>query len=245
MKRTIFFNIVLFKKIKKVIKKCFKYCSNPNYIKSQKRLSTISFLIFFFKLTIIILIAGAIPTVLNSLNLIPTNSISNYNVDSIEAFLIASIFIPVFEEIILRLNLKISKNNLLITFLIVLTFLMYKQTELIGKISYCSMILVLLAIFYLFSTKHLKYNKLKLVIGKFWENNFPIIFHIFCLSFGFLHLLNYEQMTPSLLILSPLIVLPQIIMGYALGYLRMNFGFSYNIAFHIIFNSIFMLPHVN
>ena len=87
-------------------------------------------------------------------------------------------------------------------------------------------------------------QKIKKYLHNFWVCHFGIIFHSSCWIFALLHLINFEEITPTLLFLSPLIVLPQLILAYALGFLRMNYGFQYNVIFHVIYNSLFSLSFI-
>lgn len=74
-------------------------------------------------------------------------------------------------------------------------------------------------------------------INRFWNNNFRWIFYFSILTFGFAHISNYALSIRNVL-LAPIIVLPQLICGVFLGYIRVKYGFIYSYASHLINNSI-------
>jgi membrane protease YdiL (CAAX protease family) len=62
----------------------------------------------------------------------------------------------------------------------------------------------------------------------------------FKIIFGFVHLSNYE-ITPKILLISPILVLPQIILGAYLGFIRIRFGLQWSILLHACYNGFLML----
>ncbi len=75
------------------------------------------------------------------------------------------------------------------------------------------------------------------------KKNFKYIFYGVALIFGFIHISNYDITTTSLL-LSPLLVAPQIIAGLILGYVRIRLGLPYSILLHSMFNGLAIIPSV-
>ncbi|QDO95079.1 CPBP family intramembrane metalloprotease [Formosa sediminum] len=76
----------------------------------------------------------------------------------------------------------------------------------------------------LFHTKHYKY-----------------VFYFFALAFGFVHITNFD-ITQNVLLLSPILVAPQIIIGLFLGVIRLQYGLIYSMLFHAIYNGIIIVP---
>jgi hypothetical protein len=68
---------------------------------------------------------------------------------------------------------------------------------------------------------------------------FKIGFYVFALLFGFIHITNFE-MTQNVILLSPILVAPQILIGGYLGFIRVRFGLIWSIALHASYNSILM-----
>ncbi|NJO01770.1 MAG: CPBP family intramembrane metalloprotease [Bacteroidia bacterium] len=78
-------------------------------------------------------------------------------------------------------------------------------------------------------------------LEKFWKHNFRWIYYFSALLFGLVHLLNYELARPSLWLLAPILVLPQILLGLLLGYVRIRQGFFLAIALHALHNLILIV----
>jgi len=76
-----------------------------------------------------------------------------------------------------------------------------------------------------------------------YKSAFRWIFYGFALAFGYIHIFNYELNT-TILLLSPILVAPQIILGFFLGYIRVRFGLLYAILFHAVYNAILTVPSV-
>jgi hypothetical protein len=70
--------------------------------------------------------------------------------------------------------------------------------------------------------------------------SFKIAFYAFALLFGFIHLFNFE-ITTNVLLLAPLLVLPQILLGGYLGYIRVRFGLQWSMLLHGCYNGILIL----
>lgn len=70
---------------------------------------------------------------------------------------------------------------------------------------------------------------------------FNYIFYAFTLVFGFYHLINFK-VTATVLLFSPLLVAPQIIVGAILGYLRVQFGLLWAMLFHASYNFLLIGP---
>lgn len=69
---------------------------------------------------------------------------------------------------------------------------------------------------------------------------FPLAFYLSCLLFGMVHLGNFEE-GASLLWWAPLLIAPQALMGFFLGYLRVKLGLHYAILMHMSHNGILFL----
>ncbi|WP_438972541.1 CPBP family intramembrane glutamic endopeptidase [Polaribacter sp.] len=72
------------------------------------------------------------------------------------------------------------------------------------------------------------------------EKQFKIGFYVFAILFGLVHITNFK-ITPSVLLLAPILVLPQICIGGFLGFIRVRFGLLWSIALHGSYNGILML----
>jgi len=72
------------------------------------------------------------------------------------------------------------------------------------------------------------------------KNSFKIWFYVFAVLFGLVHISNFK-MTTNVLLLAPILVLPQTLLGGYLGYIRVRFGLGWSIALHACYNGILML----
>ena len=85
----------------------------------------------------------------------------------------------------------------------------------------------------------------------FFRNSpsFNFLFYLLTLTFGYYHIINFEiQLT--VLLLSPILVAPQIAVGAILGFLRVRFGLHWAILLHASYNlilvgSVILLKNVN
>ncbi|WP_299016524.1 CPBP family intramembrane glutamic endopeptidase [uncultured Polaribacter sp.] len=66
---------------------------------------------------------------------------------------------------------------------------------------------------------------------------FKNAFYIFAIMFGFVHISNFE-ITTNVILLSPLLVLPQALLGLYLGFIRVRFGLIWAMLLHAAYNGI-------
>ena len=70
---------------------------------------------------------------------------------------------------------------------------------------------------------------------------FNIIFYLLTLLFGFYHITNFE-ITSTVLLLSPLLVAPQLSVGVLLGFIRVRFGLLWAVLLHACYNLVLIGP---
>ncbi|MGB5370664.1 MAG: CPBP family intramembrane glutamic endopeptidase, partial [Flavobacteriaceae bacterium] len=75
------------------------------------------------------------------------------------------------------------------------------------------------------------------------RRGFPYAFYLVTLIFGFVHLANFE-LNATILMLSPLLVAPQLCVGLILGFIRVRFGLLWSIGLHACYNLILVGPVV-
>lgn len=73
------------------------------------------------------------------------------------------------------------------------------------------------------------------------KSYFKYAFYVLTLIFGFYHITNFE-ITTTILLLSPLLVAPQISVGALLGFIRVRFGLLWAIALHAVYNLFLLGP---
>lgn len=72
-----------------------------------------------------------------------------------------------------------------------------------------------------------------------WRKYYRLIFYFTALVFAYIHIVNFEIST-AILLLSPLLVLPQFMAGFFLGYLRVKFGWLWGYLLHGLHNLVFL-----
>ena len=118
--------------------------------------------------------------------------------------------IPFVEEIVFRLHLRLQYN-------------------------YPVKILIFLSCI---AGKNKKEEFRKFIAGK-WNTYYRGIIYVSALVFALIHISNYEY-SIMLLVLSPIIVMPQFVIGLFAGYLRVKYGFIWGFYLHSLHNLIFL-----
>lgn len=136
---------------------------------------------------------------------------------------------PVYEEIIFRLLLKLDKKNIGVFTVTILTliFLSFFKNKLI-YLFFLSVLLITIFSFFFFFKRKCK---------SFVNDNHKYFYWGSSILFGILHAANFSGNIYLIISLSLFLGSPQIVLGFILGYIRMNYGFLYGILFHIIINS--------
>jgi len=141
---------------------------------------------------------------------------------------------PIIEELVFRLSIRYSRINLTLTLLFVVVV--------VGRLCLGWMKAVVVAAFLLIIIYLLLFRKevtrTDMALKEFWANHFNLIFYICTLSFGLMHITNFQNVGLQECLLSPLITAPQIILGFILGYVRIRYqnGFVMAILLHILLN---------
>ncbi len=120
------------------------------------------------------------------------------------------LIVPFIEEVIFRLYLRLRHNFPLRILVFVASILGKKNKE-----------------------------TFQLLIEKNWEKYYKGIFFFSAILFAAVHITNFEY-SKMLLILSPIIVMPQFILGLFIGYLRVKYGFIWGFYLHALHNFIFI-----
>ncbi len=70
---------------------------------------------------------------------------------------------------------------------------------------------------------------------------FPLALYVSIAAFGLIHIFNFETYENALWMV-PFLILPQLVTGVFLSYIRVRMGFVYGILFHALFNGILLGP---
>ena len=150
-------------------------------------------------------------------------------------FFLAVVFAPILEELIFRFPLKYRRGAIALAVLCVIAVLT-NILQLIGLQMYQAMLLsggVGLAIVLLLIMKLNQRQKL----DSFSKRYYPFFFYMAALFFAFAHIFNYELEFDQLW-MGPFLVLPQLILGLMLGYVRVKYGLWASMMAHAMNNLI-------
>ncbi len=159
-------------------------------------------------------------------------------------WLINLLLMPIFEESAFRLPLVYSKVNISISILLLTyAFLSYvlhgsllNSENIIQRVG-ISVFIAILVFFVLGFVSN------KLSLATFWIKNMKGIFYIYLFIFSLRHIDSYI-LTPLCLTFIPILLLPQIISGIFLSFVRLRFGFHFSIIFHVLINVIAITPQI-
>ncbi len=149
---------------------------------------------------------------------------------------------PFMEELIFRLPLVLKRRNIQIS----LCFLtLYYVGDKITKMSlgnYLTWIKIIPILLVILFGKHFILERHLILIKKTY---FKIYFLTLSIVFGLLHIINFYTVIPNnLLIFAPLFILPHIILGGFIGYLRIKNNFFIGLLFHCFYNLIVALVFI-
>jgi len=225
--------------MRSLIKEVFYYLRYP-WLTAIGPSSHPSFLVF-FRLTLICvltgIIAGSFSGILVRHNLIPDpgpSLLDNREVSQFQFFIAAVFIAPILEESIFRAQLRrFSAGLMFIAFVCGILLSAFTKTYWAFLISpFLFGILFIIYRFTIAGSISRKFN--------FWNRLFPWHFHFTALCFALVHLGNFEKGI-SLLPWGILYTLPQLAIGFLLGYTRMVHGLKYSIALHSLYNLCFVI----
>ncbi len=145
-------------------------------------------------------------------------------------FLMVTVFAPILEELVFRYQLK-NYYISIICYALLASGLFYKIfTGLTLFIGIGLVVIIGFIVIITFDNNRFKKHKL---ISKL----FPTHFYITAICFGLVHLSNFNNpFAYGLPVI--LLVLPQMFVGFILGYVRMRFGLSKSMMMHASYNLI-------
>jgi len=218
------------------LKEFILFLKQPNAEKQIEILTIKSFLILVWKSILIliaidIIIGLLISMPLRYMELFPEQKEIDF---SLNAYIKFSLLLPIIEESIFRLPLRISRNNLAISFGLILFIILNK---LVIYLAISLSLSLLVALFIVIKIKPVL-NK----VNSLSQRYFLLFFYIQAIIFGFLHLTNYK-LDIQYFYLFPFFIIGYIVNGCFLGYLRVRYtyGIYLCITSHIVMNSLYCL----
>ncbi len=223
------------------------FIKDPKYISLERKSTHIlrtSIKIYLLLLLIVGLINSLNLTILKAVLTLPVDNslvISDSYKKHICFYLITvAFFAPIMEETIFRLPLIFKPINLSLSISILIALIIQKLAGHIVAIIF--FILIFLPLISLSNT----YNQ---ILKSFWTNNFKFIFYFSSILFGLVHLSNYTYFENSQYLIIPILILPQLILGFLLSFIRMYYkkGLLMCIIIHSLINlvsvSIYLLEY--
>ena len=137
---------------------------------------------------------------------------------------------PLIEELLNRFYLNLKKQNIIITLICLIVFLIKIYWQNVNQVGLFILATVLCTIvaFCALSQKR---------IDLFGLKYFHYIFYCSCVIFACLHIQNFQSvLSKNYYWLLPFLIFPQFFMGVFFGYIRVRFGFISGLLFHSVMN---------
>lgn len=145
-------------------------------------------------------------------------------------FVMVTLVIPIIEEYLFRFPLVFKIRNIPFFFAIVVGIVIHLI------FSYLPFVLVAIAVNFL-SFKYILAHEEQ--IFTFWIRNFRFIVWITAVTFGLVHVGNFQMEITSHSLIVPFLVIPHIGLGFVLSYVRLTYrsGFFISVLVHIFVNT--------
>lgn len=151
-------------------------------------------------------------------------------------FLLAAIVMPALEEFAFRLWLVFNPLYFLISLWLVAMFLHSTLIQVGGAyFGYGILALATLLTIWLLAFKAPAQRTLQ----NLYLHRYGSVFYGATALFALLHLINFSP-DPQILLLAPILVLPQLLLGFVLGYIRIRLGMIWAIALHGLYNALIL-----
>jgi hypothetical protein len=220
-----------------ILKDFISFLFKPNFGTQLEIDSFFHFFKMILKSFLVILLINAIfyfgiSLPLKYFDLFPSQKEVTYSISDIFKI---TLLIPIIEELIFRLPLKISKINIAVSLSLMVYLILNKS-----NIYLAVLISLLLFGFMLITIK--KDSGFLIRADIFFTKYLYLVFYFQAFLYGFLHLTNYN-LDSRFLYLYPLFIISYIFAGFYFGYIRIRYryGIYLCIATHIIINSLYCL----
>lgn len=138
--------------------------------------------------------------------------------------------IPPVEEVTFQLWLRASRSTLFaVAFLVLFIGLMLLPVSQLGAALLMALSVVILVLTLMGYEED---------IERLVARRFGLFFYGSTILFSLMHITNFTPLNAQTLLLAPLLVMPQFIVGTMLGYLRVRYGIGFSILFHVLVNAI-------
>lgn len=151
-------------------------------------------------------------------------------------FLLVAVVMPALEELAFRLWLVYTPQYFLISLWLVAIFMHSTLMQVGGAyLGYGILGVATLITIWLLAFKETAQRSMH----KLYIHHYGWIFYGATALFALLHLINFKP-DPQILLFAPLLVLPQLLLGLVLGYLRVKLSMIWAIALHGMYNALIL-----
>jgi len=209
--------------------------SNKEFTKVEKIFFLFMAYVVLFAFTFLInLIIG-----LNHKMIYPTNMFPAYS----DIIILLTLFlVPLHEEIMFRLPLTIFNiRYIIISFSFLLSFMVFTvfskhlyYNDLFPHLIWDYIYYIIFT--FIFIIILFKLKRFLSIISGFWGKHFILIFYMYSILFMLVHF-DYTIFFEYGMLIEILRLLPKFMIGFFLGFIRINFGFIYALIFHIVINT--------
>jgi hypothetical protein len=146
------------------------------------------------------------------------------------AFVVAFIG-PIAEETMFRLSLRFKPIYFSLSLAVMAGLI---SREITGKLNSLLIFILIFMLIYQIASRYSSF------LESFWKNHFRCIFYFFPILFGLVHIFNYRFTDVNQYWIAPLLVFPQLALGFVLSVTRIYYkkGFLLGILVHVLLNSI-------
>ncbi|MEW7280691.1 CPBP family intramembrane glutamic endopeptidase [Aquimarina sp. 2201CG1-2-11] len=151
---------------------------------------------------------------------------------------LAIIIVPIIEELVFRFPLKYRQwifNILIPVYIICIGCFFIDFNSPTNSITAVGFMLISLIVFGVYN------RRITASIARIWNQKFKLVFYSTALLFALVHLTNY-QLSLTVILVVPILILPQFIGGILIGYIRLRSGFIWGILLHALNNAILLVP---
>ncbi|MBC5992741.1 CPBP family intramembrane glutamic endopeptidase [Pontibacter cellulosilyticus] len=152
--------------------------------------------------------------------------------------LLGVLVIPIMEEIIFRYGLRFRRSYFAALFaglLVVCGGFAFYLLPLLWALVIVAVLFVLYVLYLLNAYAIGDY------LEQIWPQKYRLVFYSVAVLFGLMHIANYTgfDYTSAAVLLIPVLIAPQIWAGFALGYMRVKYGFFWGLFLHVAHNAFF------
>ena len=146
-------------------------------------------------------------------------------------FILVAFISPLLEEVIFRLSLVFNPVNISLSISTLIALIIHKISN--GVISIIAFILIYLII-------NLLAFIYKSNFQSFWSKNFKYIFYSLSILFGLVHISNYNFLEVYQYFIIPILIFPQLAIGFILSFTRIHYNKGFLICFiiHVLMNMV-------